>query len=50
MDPETLIEFINPPMKGLLKKREKRRVMAQLVAQAIQKQKQEEKRHGNPEK
>lgn len=50
MDSETLIEFLNVPMKGLLKKRQKRRVMAQLVAQAIQQQKQTEKRHGNPEK
>jgi hypothetical protein len=50
MDSETLIEFLNPPMKGLLKKRQKRRVMAQLVAQSIQQQKQEDKRHGNPEK
>jgi len=50
IDAETLIEFLNPPMKGLLKKRMRRRVMAQLIAQQIQKQKQQEKRQGSPEK
>jgi hypothetical protein len=50
MDPESLIEFVNPPMKGLLKKRLKRRLMAGMVAQAIQQQKQQDKRSGNPEK
>jgi hypothetical protein len=50
MDPESLIEFVNPPMKGLLKKRLKRRLMAQMIAGAIQSQKQQEKRSGSPEK
>lgn len=50
MDGDTLIQFTHPPRMELLLKRQKRRNQAQLVAQAIMKQKQQEKRQGSPEK
>jgi hypothetical protein len=50
MDSETMIEFMNPPMKGLLKKRQKRRVMAQLIAEQQHKLQQQEKRSGKEQK
>jgi len=50
MDGETLIMFTHPPRMELLLKRQKRRNQAQLIAQAIQKLKQQQKRQGDPEK
>jgi hypothetical protein len=50
MDGETLIQFVRPPQMELLLKRQKRRNQAQLVAQAVQKLKQQQKRIGDAEK
>ena len=50
MDGETLIQFTHPPQTELLLRRQKRRNQAQLVAQAVQKLKQQQKRLGDVEK
>lgn len=50
MDGETLIQFTHPPQMELLLKRQQRRNQAQLVAQAVQKMKQQQKRVGDVEK
>lgn len=46
IDQETLVEFINPPMKNLIKKRMRRRLLAQMIADQLHKKEQSEKRSG----
>jgi hypothetical protein len=46
VDPESLLDLVNPPLKGLLKHRLKRVLFAKMVGEAVVKAEQEAKRSG----